>query len=77
MDEDLKELISCFSNLTEDEKMSEISKKVVDLINTLKDITEEEKNYEYKKTPKDIFMNLCILEDTIGKSLMVTSSLNE
>lgn len=27
MDEDLKELISCFSNLTEDEKMSEISKK--------------------------------------------------
>lgn len=62
MDEDLKELISCFSNLTEDEKMSEISKKVVDLINTLKDITEEEKNYEYKKTPEDIFMNLCILE---------------
>ena len=41
MDEDLKELISCFSYLTEDEKMSEISKKVVDLINTLKDITEE------------------------------------
>ena len=77
MDEDLKELISCFSNLTEDEKMSEISKKVVDLINTLKDITEEEKNYEYKKTPEDIFMNLFILEDTIGKSLMVTSSLNE
>ena len=42
-----------------------------------KDLTEEEKNYEYKKTPEDIFMNLCILEDTIGKSLMVTSSLNE